>query len=175
MWQINVFPAGVRILLESILSCFHLRQCIFSFNQPPLATCARCPDGKIHNLYPKARRNRHREDRPFLPKFQRQTLCISRTRILESAIKVMELYGASPSVFEVEDVGIGLGPTLEFYFTVSKLPKLGFSLTWIHQDRGQPSCKFVDDYQEIYNREKANRPCEIHYSPKSPRRSRGGG
>jgi E3 ubiquitin-protein ligase TRIP12 len=35
----------------------------------------------------------------------------------------MELYGASPSVLEVEffdEVGTGLGPTLEFYSTVSK-------------------------------------------------------
>jgi E3 ubiquitin-protein ligase TRIP12 len=48
---------------------------------------------------------------------------ISRTRILESGVKVMELYGASPSVLEVEyfeEVGTGLGPTLEFYSTVSK-------------------------------------------------------
>lgn len=70
-----------------------------------------------------ARRDRHREDRPFLPKLQRQKVRISRTRILESAIKVMELYGASPSVLEVEyfeEVGTGLGPTLEFYSTVSK-------------------------------------------------------
>ncbi len=69
------------------------------------------------------RRDRHREDRPFLPKLQRQKVRISRTRILESAIKVMELYGASPSVLEVEyfeEVGTGLGPTLEFYSTVSK-------------------------------------------------------
>ena len=38
-------------------------------------------------------------------------------------MKVMELYGASPSVLEVEyfeEVGTGLGPTLEFYSNVSK-------------------------------------------------------
>jgi len=54
---------------------------------------------------------------------QRQKVRISRTRILESAVKVMEMYGASPSVLEVEyfeEVGTGLGPTLEFYSTVSK-------------------------------------------------------
>lgn len=70
-----------------------------------------------------SRRDRHREDRPFLPKLQRQKVRISRARILESAVKVMELYGASPSVLEVEyfeEVGTGLGPTLEFYSTVSK-------------------------------------------------------
>ena len=69
------------------------------------------------------RRDRHRDDRPFLGRLQRQKVRISRTRILESAMKVMEMYGASPSVLEVEyfeEVGTGLGPTLEFYSSVSK-------------------------------------------------------
>ncbi|KAI9759261.1 MAG: Ubiquitin fusion degradation protein 4 [Chaenotheca gracillima] len=69
------------------------------------------------------RSDRHRDDRPFLGRLQRQKVRISRTRILESALKVMELYGASPSVLEVEyfeEVGTGLGPTLEFYSSVSK-------------------------------------------------------
>ena len=38
-------------------------------------------------------------------------------------MKVMDMYGASPSVLEVEyfeEVGTGLGPTLEFYSTVSR-------------------------------------------------------
>jgi E3 ubiquitin-protein ligase TRIP12 len=42
---------------------------------------------------------------------------------LESAVKVFELYGSSSSVLEVEyfeEVGTGLGPTLEFYTLVSK-------------------------------------------------------
>lgn len=66
---------------------------------------------------------RQRDERPFLGRLQRQKVRISRSRILESAIKVMELYGQSPSVLEVEyfeEVGTGLGPTLEFYSTVSK-------------------------------------------------------
>lgn len=69
------------------------------------------------------RRDRHRDERPFLGRLQRQKVRISRSRILESAMKVMELYGASPSVLEVEyfeEVGTGLGPTLEFYSNVSK-------------------------------------------------------
>lgn len=69
------------------------------------------------------RRDRHRDDRPFAGRLQRQKVRISRTRILESAQKVMELYGGSSSVLEVEyfeEVGTGLGPTLEFYSTVSK-------------------------------------------------------
>ena len=68
-------------------------------------------------------RSRHRDERPFLGRLQRQKVRISRARILESALKVMELYGSSASVLEVEyfeEVGTGLGPTLEFYSTVSK-------------------------------------------------------
>ncbi|KAH8666367.1 HECT-domain-containing protein [Xylariales sp. PMI_506] len=68
------------------------------------------------------RRDR-RDERPFLGRLQRQKVRISRAKILESALKVMELYGASQSILEVEyfeEVGTGLGPTLEFYSTVSK-------------------------------------------------------
>ena len=70
-----------------------------------------------------SRRDRHREDPPWLLRLPRQKVRISRERILDSAIKVIELYGASPSILEVEyfdEVGTGLGPTLEFYSTVSK-------------------------------------------------------
>ena len=68
-------------------------------------------------------RHMRRDDRPFLGRLQRQKVRISRSRILDSAMKVMELYGSSPSILEVEyfeEVGTGLGPTLEFYSTVSK-------------------------------------------------------
>ncbi|KAL9084920.1 MAG: hypothetical protein Q9165_007873 [Trypethelium subeluteriae] len=70
-----------------------------------------------------ARPDRHRDERPFLGRLQRQKVRIARTRIFESAVKVMELYGASPSILEVEyfeEVGTGLGPTLEFYSSASK-------------------------------------------------------
>ncbi|KAL2260782.1 hypothetical protein VTK26DRAFT_5120 [Humicola hyalothermophila] len=69
-----------------------------------------------------SRRDR-RDERPFLGRLQRQKVRIARSKILESAVKVMELYGASQSILEVEyfdEVGSGLGPTLEFYSTVSK-------------------------------------------------------
>jgi E3 ubiquitin-protein ligase TRIP12 len=70
-----------------------------------------------------SRRDMRRDDRPFMGKLQRQKVRISRSRILDSALKVMELYGSSPSILEIEyfeEVGTGLGPTLEFYSTVSK-------------------------------------------------------
>ncbi|KAI5117508.1 hypothetical protein M0805_003913 [Coniferiporia weirii] len=59
----------------------------------------------------------------FLGRLQRQKVRISRKHILESAFKVFELYGSSSSILEVEyfdEVGTGLGPTLEFYSMVSK-------------------------------------------------------
>ncbi|KAF2744774.1 hypothetical protein M011DRAFT_470086 [Sporormia fimetaria CBS 119925] len=69
------------------------------------------------------RRDRTRQDPAPLGRPQRQKVRISRQRMLDSAIKVMELYGSSPSQLEVEyfdEEGTGLGPTLEFYATVSK-------------------------------------------------------
>jgi E3 ubiquitin-protein ligase TRIP12 len=59
----------------------------------------------------------------YLGRLQRQKVRISRSFLLESAVKVFELYGSSSSVLEVEyfeEVGTGLGPTLEFYSLVSK-------------------------------------------------------
>ncbi|KAJ2743540.1 Ubiquitin fusion degradation protein 4 [Coemansia sp. BCRC 34301] len=58
-----------------------------------------------------------------LGRMQRQKVRISRNRMLESALKVLELYGTVKSILEVEyfdEVGTGLGPTLEFYSTVSR-------------------------------------------------------
>ena len=59
----------------------------------------------------------------FLGRLQRQKVRISRKHILESAFKVFQLYGSSSSILEVEyfdEVGTGLGPTLEFYSLVSR-------------------------------------------------------
>lgn len=75
------------------------------------------------NAQPQEESRRARDNQPFLGRLQRQKVRISRSKILESALKVMELYGASQSILEVEyfeEVGTGLGPTLEFYSTVSK-------------------------------------------------------
>lgn len=74
------------------------------------------------NAQPQDDRRRH-DDRPFLGRLQRQKVRISRDKILESALKVMDLYGSAQSILEVEyfeEVGTGLGPTLEFYSSVSK-------------------------------------------------------
>ncbi|GAA5852212.1 hypothetical protein JCM8547_006700 [Rhodosporidiobolus lusitaniae] len=67
--------------------------------------------------------SRRDENLGFLGRLPRQKVRISRERILESAFKVFELYGSSRSSLEVEffnEVGSGLGPTLEFYALVSQ-------------------------------------------------------
>ncbi|KAH9944969.1 uncharacterized protein BXZ73DRAFT_38598 [Epithele typhae] len=59
----------------------------------------------------------------LLGRLQRQKVRVMRKHLLESAVKVFELYGSSSSVLEVEyfeEVGTGLGPTLEFYSLVSR-------------------------------------------------------
>lgn len=69
------------------------------------------------NGQPESQSRRHRDERPFLGRTQRQKVRISRSRILESALKVLELYGSSPSILEVEyfeEVGTGLGPRSSF-------------------------------------------------------------
>eukprot|EP00667_Euglena_gracilis_P000444 EG_transcript_444 len=56
-------------------------------------------------------------------RIQKQKIRLSRAHILESAMKVMTLYGSQKAFLEFEffgEVGTGLGPTLEFYTLVSK-------------------------------------------------------
>jgi E3 ubiquitin-protein ligase TRIP12 len=56
-------------------------------------------------------------------RIQRQKVRISRDKLLESMVKVMEGYGSGKSLLEIEffgEVGTGLGPTLEFYAEVGK-------------------------------------------------------
>ncbi|KAF9419129.1 Ubiquitin fusion degradation protein 4 [Podila epigama] len=66
----------------------------------------------------------HRDDsQTFLGRIQRQKVRISRHKALESAVRVMQLYSSSQTMLEVEyyeEVGTGLGPTLEFYSVVSR-------------------------------------------------------
>ncbi|KAG7833381.1 hypothetical protein KL943_004246 [Ogataea angusta] len=53
----------------------------------------------------------------------RHKLRLSRKKLLQGAIKVMDCYGTIPGVLEIEyfdEAGTGLGPTLEFYANVSK-------------------------------------------------------
>lgn len=92
------------------------------------------------------RRDMRRESQPFLGRLQRQKVRISRARILDSAMKVMELYGSSPSVLEVEyfdEVGTGLGPTLEFFSTVSKEFSKKKLKIWRENDSGSSAAEYA--------------------------------
>ncbi|KAJ3055098.1 Ubiquitin fusion degradation protein 4 [Rhizophlyctis rosea] len=62
-------------------------------------------------------------DPPVLGRVMRQKVRIQRSRMFDSMLKVMELYGSGQPLLEVEffdEIGAGLGPTLEFYSVVSK-------------------------------------------------------
>lgn len=67
--------------------------------------------------------NVHGEGRLVTGSLPRKKFLACREKILESATKMMELYGNQKVVIEVEyseEVGTGLGPTLEFYTLVSR-------------------------------------------------------
>ncbi|XP_057962370.1 E3 ubiquitin-protein ligase UPL3-like isoform X2 [Malania oleifera] len=67
-----------------------------------------------------------------ISRLQRQKVRVSRNRILDSAMKVMEMYCSQKGVLEVEyfgEIGTGLGPTLEFYTLLSHdLQKVGLGM-----------------------------------------------
>ncbi|GFH15101.1 predicted protein, partial [Haematococcus lacustris] len=79
-----------------------------------------------------------RESRELrIGRLQRQKVRVSRKRILESAIKVMELYARQRAVLELEyfnEVGTGLGPTLEFYTLLSHDLQRRTLRMWRHED-----------------------------------------
>ncbi|KDR80639.1 hypothetical protein GALMADRAFT_240990 [Galerina marginata CBS 339.88] len=88
----------------------------------------------------------------FLGRLQRQKVRISRKHILESAVKVFELYGSSSSILEVEyfeEVGTGLGPTLEFYSLVSKEFARKDLKLWRDADASGPGV-YVDHPNGLY-------------------------
>ncbi|PPQ78382.1 hypothetical protein CVT25_011605 [Psilocybe cyanescens] len=88
----------------------------------------------------------------FLGRLQRQKVRISRKHILESAVKVFELYGSSSSILEVEyfeEVGTGLGPTLEFYSLVSKEFARKDLKLWRDADSSGPGV-YVDHPNGLY-------------------------
>ena len=88
----------------------------------------------------------------FLGRLQRQKVRISRKHILESAVKVFELYGSSSSILEVEyfdEVGTGLGPTLEFYSLVSKEFARKDLKLWRDSDASSPGV-YVDHPNGLY-------------------------
>lgn len=83
-------------------------------------------------------------------RLQRQKVRVSRNRILDSALKVMEMYSSQKTVLEVEyfgEVGTGLGPTLEFYTLLSHdLQRAGLGM-WRLNSSHKPSMEIDGDDQ----------------------------
>lgn len=62
-------------------------------------------------------------DSPGAGRTERMKVKISRKNIMLSAMKLFEIHGAAPQILEFEffdEIGTGLGPTLEFYSCLSK-------------------------------------------------------
>lgn len=77
--------------------------------------------------------------------FSRKKFKVNRNNILGSAVKMMELHAHSKAVLEVEydeEVGTGLGPTMEFYTLVShEFQKVGLGMWGEHLDLHAGSSK----------------------------------
>lgn len=85
--------------------------------------------------------NQRRDDLSHLARIVRQKVRISRSQLLESAAKVLELYGTSNGILEVEyfdEIGTGLGPTLEFYSLASKEFARRALRLWRDEDESKP-------------------------------------
>ncbi|ORX37302.1 hypothetical protein BD324DRAFT_642187 [Kockovaella imperatae] len=82
-----------------------------------------------------------RDDMSSFSRTPRQKLRISRSQILVSCAKVLELYGSGSPLLEFQyfdEVGTGLGPTLEFYAMTSKeFAKRSLGL-WRDEDENSP-------------------------------------
>ncbi|XP_074312940.1 E3 ubiquitin-protein ligase UPL3-like [Silene latifolia] len=82
-------------------------------------------------------------------RLQRQKVRVSRSRILDSAAKVMEMYSSHKAVLEVEyfgEVGTGLGPTLEFYTLLSHdLQKVDLGMWRANCSFDKASMEVLDD------------------------------
>lgn len=114
-WSINVtkkfpfiFPLDTRIFLLQSTSFGYSRL----IHQWQIRTNQEIEDNNNSN-----------NQRPQLGRPTRHKVRLSRNLMLQSAVKVLGLYGSSPGILEIEyfdEVGSGLGPTLEFYATVSK-------------------------------------------------------
>ena len=77
---------------------------------------------------------------------------ISRSRVVDSALKVIDLYAAQKASLEVEyfgEAGTGLGPTLEFYTLVSRELRRSELRLWVDESSPAASAKEVSDMDKI--------------------------
>ncbi|ORZ03059.1 hypothetical protein BCR43DRAFT_450211 [Syncephalastrum racemosum] len=95
---------------------------------------------------------------PLLGRMERQKVRIARSEMLESAVKVLNLFGKSQSVLEIEyqdEEGTGLGPTLEFYAATSK-EFCRKSLNMWRNDNADPNSPYVSTTFGLFPRPMAN-------------------
>lgn len=115
-WAINItrkfpflFPLDTRI--------FFLQSTSFGYSRLIQLWNARANQDQNEN-------ESQNSNQPPLGRATRHKVRVSRNHLLQSAYKVLDKLGSHPSILEVEftdEVGTGLGPTLEFYANVSKL------------------------------------------------------
>lgn len=90
---------------------------------------------------PRNNNNNRRDDGlALVARLGRQKVRISRAQLLESCVKVLELYGKADGILEVEyfdEIGTGLGPTLEFYAMASKEFARRSLKLWRDEDESQ--------------------------------------
>jgi len=81
-------------------------------------------------------------------RIQRQKARIHRSKIVESAMKVMQLYASSKAMLEIEyydEVGTGTGPTMEFYSLVAdKLREKSMNL-WLDRSKSSEPQQFLEN------------------------------
>ncbi|KAK8438643.1 Ubiquitin fusion degradation protein 4 [Candidozyma auris] len=99
-----------------------------------------------------------------LGRISRQKVRISRSILFQSALKVLEKFGSSPGILEIEyynEVGSGLGPTLEFYSMVSR----EFQRSNLHLWRNSDSYESCDSMATYVNSKMGLFPQVMHQSP----------
>eukprot|EP00300_Choanocystis_sp_HF-7_P009738 c16608_g1_i1.p1 GENE.c16608_g1_i1~~c16608_g1_i1.p1 ORF type:complete len:1572 (+),score=317.42 c16608_g1_i1:1741-6456(+) len=104
-----------------------------------------------------------------IARIQRQKVRVNRTKILESAMKVMNLYASSKAMLEIEffdEVGTGTGPTMEFFTLVANKLKEKTLTLWIDSAPTSES-PFVECPLGLYPRPcKATDPVYVDMSRK---------
>lgn len=123
----NLLPAWTKDLVKQwpFLFPFATRYALLqasAFGAPRLV--ARC-QAQVRSLGSDSSSATRARDEAFgyLGRLARQKVRIARDRILDSVVKICENYACTSSVLEVEyfdEVGTGLGPTLEFYALASR-------------------------------------------------------
>jgi hypothetical protein len=76
-----------------------------------------------------------------LGRIQRQKVKIDRDQVIPCAFKVMDLFASEYSLLEIEylnEVGTGLGPTLEFYSLIIKASMSNYSDLWMKSSQESP-------------------------------------